>query len=221
VSDSLDLLDYRRRVFEMYARARAGHAQPEAACLEFRRARDELFRTHPQSALSAEQRASFAGLSYFPYDPALRLALPVDTSVEPRLIQIHLREDGVMRLRRFGRVRFSIAGREVSLSVFWITGYGGGVFLPFKDLTSTEATYPGGRYLLDTIKGADLGRQGTRLIVDFNYAYNPSCAYQARWDCPLAPEENHLPVAIRAGERRFPAPVDATNRAARGSPARL
>lgn len=218
--DSLDLLDYRRRVAGMYARARAARADPETACLEFRRARDELFRAHPQSALSPEQRASFAGLSYFPYDPGLRFALPVDTAVEPRPIEVHLRDDGVMRLRRFGRVRFKIAGREVSLSVFWILGYGGGVFLPFKDLTSAEETYQGGRYLLDTIKGADLGQEGDRLIVDFNYAYNPSCAYQARWNCPLAPEENHLPVAIRAGERRFPALVDATGPAGRGSPGR-
>lgn len=207
MSEQLDLLDYRRRMAGMYARVRAGGHDPRAACLEFRRARDEVFGTHPQSALSPEQQAVFTGLPYFPYDHALRFALPVDRDVEPRDIDVHLRDDGVLRLRRFGRVHLAFAGLEVSLSLFWVMGYGGGVFLPFKDLTSTDATYPGGRYLLDTIKGADLGHDGERLIIDFNYAYNPSCAYQARWDCPLTPEENHLPVTIRGGEQRFPVDV--------------
>ena len=220
MNDRLDLLDYRRRVFEMYAKVRAGRSDPETTCLEFRRARDELFRAHPQSALSVEERAAFTGLSYFPYDPSLRFTLPVDTGVEPGAIEVHLREDGIMRLHRLGRLHFSCGNRSVSLSVFWIMGYGGGVFLPFKDLTSAETTYQGGRYVLDTMKGADLGEEETRLVVDFNYAYNPSCAYQGRWNCPLAPEENHLPVAIPAGERRFPALVTARDRAAPGSPAR-
>ncbi|MFQ5576785.1 MAG: DUF1684 domain-containing protein, partial [Anaerolineae bacterium] len=82
-------------------------------------------------------------------------------------------------------------------------GYGGGVFLPFKDLTAGQTTYGGGRYLLDSIKSADLGCEGSRLIVDFNFAYNPSCAYNARWHCPLPPAENRLPVAIPAGEQHF------------------
>ncbi len=79
----------------------------------------------------------------------------------------------------------------------------GGIFLPFKDLTNHNETYSGERYLLDTIKGADLGWEADRLIVDFNFAYNPSCAYNSRWHCPLPPAENQLPVAIRAGEMRF------------------
>jgi uncharacterized protein (DUF1684 family) len=203
VNERLALLDYRRRVVEMYARARDGGAEPAAACRDFRRARDELFRTHPQSALAPDQRAAFGGLKYFAYDPSLRFTLDIDTTVDRSVIEVHLRDDGLLRLHRFGRVHFVVAGRRLSLSLFWISGYGGGVFLPFKDVTAAQTTYPGGRYVLDTIKGADLGSEGTRLIVDFNYAYNPSCAYHARWDCPLAPEENHLPVAIRAGEQRF------------------
>lgn len=203
MNERLELLDYRRRVVEMYARARNGGADPDGACREFRRARDELLRTHPQSALAPDQRAAFGGLTYFPYDPSLRFTLDIDPAVDRGVIDVHLRDDGLMRLHRFARVHFSVAGRRVSLSLFWIAGYGGGVFLPFKDLTAAQTTYPGGRYVLDTIKGADLGSDGPRLVVDFNYAYNPSCAYHARWDCPLAPVENHLPVAIRAGEQRF------------------
>ncbi len=207
MNEQLDLLEYRRRVAEMYARVRAGARDPRAASLEFRRARDDLFRTHPQSPLSREQQATFAGLPYFPYDLSLRFVVPVDTAVEPGVIEVHLRDDGVLRLGRFGRVHVALGGRNVSLSLFWILGYGGGVFLPFKDLTSIDTTYQGGRYLLDTIKGADLGSEAN-LVIDFNYAYNPSCAYQLRWSCPLAPEENHLPVAVPAGERRFPAQVN-------------
>jgi uncharacterized protein len=89
------------------------------------------------------------------------------------------------------------------LTLFWISGYGGGVLLPFKDGTSGQETYGGGRYLLDTIKHADLGSDKGRLIVDFNYAYNPSCAYDPRWHCPLAPPENSLPTRIAAGEKSY------------------
>ena len=85
--------------------------------------------------------------------------------------------------------------------VYWIEVYGGGVFVPFRDATSGSETYGAGRYLLDTIKGADLGGEGDRLILDFNYAYNPSCAYDPRWSCPLAPAVNWLQVPIQAGER--------------------
>jgi uncharacterized protein (DUF1684 family) len=85
--------------------------------------------------------------------------------------------------------------------VYWIDVYGGGVFLPFRDATAGTETYGAGRYLLDTVKGADLGGSDSRLILDFNYAYHPSWAYDARWSCPLAPPENRLDVAVRAGER--------------------
>ncbi len=202
-TDYLDLLDYRRRVAGMYARARDNQTAPSARLARFRRECDELLRTHPQSALSGEQRARFVGLRHYPYDPSLRFALPLEMDRAPETIDVELRDDGLLRLRRIGRVRFRVDRQEVSLSVFWIHAYGGGLFLPFRDLTSREATYPGGRYLLDTIKGADLGAEDSKLVIDFNYAYNPSCAYHPRWDCPLSPPENHLPVAIRAGEMRF------------------
>lgn len=201
---SLELLDYRRIVSEMYARLRASPLDAPARCEEFRRSRDALFRSHPQSALSLSQRAAFRGLPYFPYDPAMRLLLPLEPTTEADPIDMHVRDDGVVRLRRMGRVRFALEGRDVSLTAFWILGYGGGVFLPFRDATNADETYGGGRYLLDTIKGADLGQDGAQLIIDFNYAYNPSCAYNPHWDCPLAPPENWLPVAIRAGELRYP-----------------
>jgi len=109
----------------------------------------------------------------------------------------------VVRIQRFGRVSFQLSGQTVALSLFWILGYGGGIFLPFRDQTNSNGTYGGGRYLLDTIKHADLGQADGRLVIDFNFAYNPSCAYNSRWHCPLAPAENRLPVALPAGEQDF------------------
>ena len=106
-----------------------------------------------------------------------------------------------MRFRRFGIVRFELAGRARELSLYWLDGYGGGVFLPFADATRGGETYGGGRYLLDTVKGADLGEADGRLVLDFNFAYNPSCSYDPRWVCPLSPPENRLDTAVRAGER--------------------
>lgn len=204
MSDYEDLLDYRRRVGDMYARVRDGRLDRAVRCIEFRRARDDLFRTHPQSALTEPQRLRFAGLRYYPYDASLRFASSLDTAVEPLTVEGMLRDDGPIRLNRVGKLRFHVGDTAVAFSVFWIGGYGGGLFLPFRDPTNTDATYEGGRYLLDTIKGADLGQEDGKLIIDLNYAYNPSCAYNIRWDCPLAPPENTLPVAIEAGEQRFP-----------------
>jgi uncharacterized protein (DUF1684 family) len=197
-------LDYRRRVHALYARLRSSDAALEERSAEFRRGRDELFRAHAQSALTAPQRSDFTGLPHHPYDPAWRFVLPVETNVEPDIIEVSLRDDGRTRMQRFGRVRFSVEGREVSLSLFWILGYGGGLFLPFGDVTNRTTTFGGGRYVLDTIKHADLGHEGGCLVVDFNYAYNPSCAYNEQWNCPLPPDENRLPVAIPAGEQRYP-----------------
>lgn len=203
MDDYLELADYRRRVAAMYARVRAAQSDPEAAWREFCATRDELFRDHPQSALIAEHRARFKGLTYYPYDPRLRFMASSAPIENGTILDIHLREDGLIRLRRAWKIHFEIEGQAEQLTVFWMLGYGGGIFLPFADVSNKDTTYGGGRYLLDTIKGADLGQERGNLIIDFNYAYNPSCAYNPRWDCPLAPPENRLPMAIRAGEKRF------------------
>ncbi|WP_047866483.1 DUF1684 domain-containing protein [Rubrobacter aplysinae] len=202
MSDYEQLLDYRRRVAEMYARACSPERDEAARLTEFRRERDELFRHHSQSPLPEEDRAGFQGLDYHPYDPALRYTLRVEEA-EPETLALDLDGDGTTRLRRFGRVGFELGGAEVSLSLFWIEGYGGGLLLPFRDATSGRESYGGGRYVLDTIKHADLGAEAGGLVVDFNYAYNPSCAYNPLWDCPLPPPENHLPVAVTAGEKAY------------------
>ena len=197
----LELADYRRRVFALYAEVRELRGRDaRAAHRRWREVRDELFGTHPQSALPAQERPRFRGLAYHDYAPALSFAATVRPLPEERY-DVPTSTGGVIPFVRFGAVDLPIG----SLEVFWLDAYGGGVFLPFRDATSGRTTYGGGRYLLDTAKGADLGGDGERLVLDFNFAYNPSCHYDPRWVCPLAPPSNRLATAITAGELVSPA----------------
>jgi uncharacterized protein (DUF1684 family) len=193
--DELDLLDWKRRVFALYAEVRAA-ADPEAAWRRWRDVRDELFAAHPQSPLPPELRARFTGLPYFDYDPALRVLAEVEPAPRDRR-EIATSGEHPYSFTRFARARFL----DSSLDLYWLDGYGGGVYLCFADATSGRETYGAGRYLLDTVKGSDLGGDGGRLVLDFNFAYNPSCSYDPRWVCPLAPPGNTLAAAIRGGER--------------------
>jgi uncharacterized protein len=196
---TLELWDYRRRVHDDYRAVREGGPGEENWNV-WRRARDELFATHPQSPVEPDARPAFAGAPFFPYDPAWRFVVEVEVIPGEDLALDHSGQ-GRTGFRSFGRVRFIADGIEVYLTLFWLEGYGGGVFLPFRDATSGADTYGGGRYLLDTAKGADLGHERDRMVLDFNYAYHPSCVYSPRWSCPLAPPENTLAVGVRAGER--------------------
>jgi uncharacterized protein (DUF1684 family) len=196
--NELELLDWKRRIFELYAEVRAA-PDPGEAWEHWRSVRDELYRTHPQSPLTQEAREGFSEVPYFPYDPALRVLADVDPAAA-EVREIAGSAGSSMRFRRFGRARFVLGGAEQSLELFWLEGYGGGVFLPFGDWTSGKETYGAGRYVLDTVKGSDLGTVGDRLVVDFNFAYNPSCAYDPRWACPLTPPANRLRLEVRAGE---------------------
>jgi uncharacterized protein len=168
---------------------------PRHACEHWRATRDELIGTHPQSPLGAAGREPFRGATYFDYDPSYRVSAGL-VGAEP--IELDIAGN---RLTRFASVEFSLDERRLELDCFWLQGYGGGLFLPFGDTTNGTTTYGGGRYLLDTAKGADLGVEDGKLVLDFNFAYNPSCAYDPRWACPLAPPANRLPVAMEAGER--------------------
>jgi len=191
---SLTLLDWRRRVAAIYAQVRA-EPDPAVAHAYWVEQRRQLFREHPDSA------DPDAELSYAPYDARWRFVVNLDTDVEPMRLEIPTATDGVVPFERFGRVVLPEVG---ALDVWWLASYGGGVWLPLRD--RNPATYGGGRYVLDTVKGADLGSQvepatgrGT-LVVDLNFAYNPSCAYDERWACPLAPTGNVVDVAVEAGE---------------------
>jgi uncharacterized protein (DUF1684 family) len=189
VSEKLDLLDWKRRVFAVYAEARDA-PDAEDGWWRWREVRDDLFRNHPQSP-----RPGFDRLAYFPYDAALRFhAEVVPADPERRLIGSSGEEP--VAFTRFATARFG--GHELEL--YWLEAYGGGLFIPFRDETSGNETYGAGRYLLDTVKGSDLGAVDGRLVLDFNFAYNPSCAYDPSWACPLSPPANRLRVPIRAGE---------------------
>ena len=201
VDSAAQLADYRLRVARLHL--------ADGGLDEFRRGRDELFREHPQSPLSQEQRAGFEGLPYFPHDPGAAIEAPLEAAENGDPLEIDTGgKDGVMRYTRAGRLETPFG----KLTLFWLEGYGGGLFLPFRDATSGEDTYGGGRYLTDTIKGT-FGRGvsvdpgGGRTKLDFNYAYNPSCAYNSSWMCPLAPPENRLDEPVRAGELAFPGAV--------------
>jgi uncharacterized protein (DUF1684 family) len=199
MNDVLELLDWKRRVFALYESVRS-ETDPEAAWALWRETRDELFRAHPQSPLPEQERGGFTGLEYFDYEPRLRVLADV-ADAEEELRRIGASGNESVVFRRFAVASFELDGRPQSLDLHWLEGYGGGIFVPFADATSGSETYGGGRYVLDSVKGADLGMEGERLVLDFNFAYNPSCAYDPRWICPLAPSSNRLEVAIRAGER--------------------
>jgi uncharacterized protein (DUF1684 family) len=209
----LELADWRRRVAEMYAAWRhESESDPERATQHLRATRDHLFRSHPQSPLKPEDRARFGGLSYFAYDAAYRMTAIVEpvahapVAPAPALgfpIQLPASVTPEFSFRLIGRAHLSGPLTGLALPVFWMAGYAGGIFIPFRDGTSGAETYGAGRYLLDTVKGADTGGSFERneVLLDFNTAYHPSCAYDPKWNCPLAPPESRLEMAIRAGER--------------------
>ncbi len=199
--DAATLLDWKRRIFSLYAAVRADDA-PERAWRLWRQERDRMFAGHPQTPLAEGDPRRDSGLSYFDYDPGARVTGTV-SAAEPKTYDIATSGNGAYSFERFGSVTFTLGDADLELELYWLAGYGGGLFLPFRDATAGSETYGAGRYLLDTIKGSDLGWEGDRIILDFNFAYNPSCSYDPRWVCPLAPPPNQLEVAIRAGEKHL------------------
>ena len=205
--DRLTLADWRRRVAELYAEVRAMAASdPAVGLAHFRAQREWLLREHPQSPVPAADRAAFRS-HHFDHDPRLRFEAIVEPAPppEPGALPLELPNSGadVIAFRRLGTVRLPFPEGERALSVFWMTGYAGGLFIPFRDATNGTETYGAGRYLVDAAKSADLGTNPATgaLILDFNFACQPSCAFEPKWACPLAPPENRLDLAVRAGER--------------------
>lgn len=254
---ALEVADWRRNVFALYAAVRAA-SDPAIGHELWRTGRDRLFSAHSATPLLPEDRGVFVGLPVAAYDPAWRFELEI-LETEPQHLDIETGTDGVVPFERLGRVEVPDVG---SLDVWRLTSYGGGIFLPVKDAlaarsapveavpgeepaeasgeapdespdeTSGDAsgdageagggrdsdsahgtkesysgllpigTYGGGRYLLDTIKGADLGpgQRPESLVIDFNFAYNPSCAYDPAWACPLPQAGNTVAVEIPVGE---------------------
>jgi len=210
-------LSWRRAVAELYGRVRACE-QPEQGFDLWRQGRDELFAEHPESPLEDPARIGFSGLPYAPYDPAYRFSVQLEHVAQPARLDIPTQGDEVLTMDRIGRVQLGDLG---SLDAWWLAQYSGGLFLPMRDATAGRGTYGAGRYLLDTVKGSDLGAgtdagngagngdrsqsgQDATTIVDLNFAYHPSCAYSPRWVCPLAQAGNRLEVDVPVGEQ-YPA----------------
>lgn len=163
---------------------------------DFRKMKDTFFVEDAQSPLTEEQKAEFNGLHYFPEDRKYRFYLKIEEFPQKEMVNINTSTGDVRTYQRFGKIHFQIDGKDVSLTVYK-TDFG--FFLPFVDVLAGKQTYPAGRYL--EIEQSEEGKY----LVDFNMAYNPSCAYNDRWSCPITPAENRLPVAIKAGEMIYEA----------------
>jgi uncharacterized protein (DUF1684 family) len=229
--DRLELADWRRRVADLYTEVRAIAAtDPRAAWDHWRETRERLYREHPMSPVPPASRGSFHA-SDFPYDPGLRFEVAVARSADARTgiadsnpdrqpdaptplgglgafggfgsLLLPVSTGGEQSFSRIGFVDVPFAAGPRRLGLYWMAGYAGGLFLPFRDATNGTETYGAGRYLIDAAKSADLGSGSgpDSLIVDFNFAFQPSCAFDPKWACPLSPPENRLDIRIEAGER--------------------
>jgi uncharacterized protein (DUF1684 family) len=160
----------------------------------FRKEKDAFFLSSDQSPLTAEQRREFKGLHYFPENPALRLELTLERAEKPEQVTLATSTGDEREYWRLGQIRFQVDGQAATLQIYE-DNYG--FFLPFADATAPAESYGAGRYLEPHEVRHDV------LYVDFNLAYNPYCAYNERWSCPLPPAANRLKVRIEAGEKKF------------------
>ena len=202
-----DTADWRLRTFALYSqvRATAEHDGASVAHELWVRERDAMFASHPASALDPEKKAVFTGLSMAPYDPAWRFSCEIDSEGAGQEMAVATGTDGTVSFVRLGTFDIPDVGK---LAAWRHSGYGGGIFLPFRDATSGAdgGSYGAGRYLLDTIKGAHLGVEGELFTLDSNFAFNPSCAYDPAWACPLPGPDNRLSVPVPVGEMYLPQP---------------
>ena len=199
VQTQLDVVDWRRQVLALYAAVRTS-PDPATAHGHWQAGRDHLLVQHPASPVPARSRATYSGADFADYDPAYRFVVPL-LPAAPELRAIPTGVDGVIQFQRIGR--FMLPGLG-SLDAWWLMSYGNGLFVPFRDATSGSTTYGAGRYLLDTVKGADLGGDLSAVVLDLNFAYQPSCAYDATWVCPLPAAGNVLAAPVPVGERYHP-----------------
>ena len=200
----LELLDFKRRVHALYARVRAD-PDPARGFAAWVAERDDLLRPPPAVRRCRPSAATASAGSRT--STTTRPAASSPTSCPPSAAATTSARARATRWRSTASPsRASRSADEpCELELYWLAGYGGGLFVPFADATAGEETYGAGRYLLDTVKGADLGTRDGRLVLDFNLAYNPSCSYDPRWSCPLAPPPNRLAIPVRMGERHVEA----------------
>jgi uncharacterized protein len=202
---TLAVVDWRRRTHDLYRDVRTLATTDRAAAhARWREGRDSLFARHPASPLLPEHRAEFTGLAVAAYDERYRFEVSIRPATGPvQSFVAPTGTDGEVPYERLGSVALPTPDGVVELAVWRLASYGGGLFVPVRDGTAGRTTYGGGRYLLDTVKGADLGpgtAAGT-VVIDLNYSYNPSCAYDPHWACPLAPAGNTTAVPLPVGEQ--------------------
>jgi len=161
---------------------------------EERRMKDQFFRTDPHSPI--EDRANFEGLDYYDPNPDYRYTVPLQPAETQEKLTFQTSTGDEQTYYRLGTIEFEVEGEAGKLAIYQ-SPHHDGLFLPFRDATSGNETYGAGRYL----EPHDLG--GGELLVDFNLCYSPFCAYSDAYSCPLPPFENHLKIAIRAGEKAF------------------
>ena len=190
---ALEVASWRREVHALYAAVRA-EPDPATAHALWTGARSRLFLEHPASPRREGQQ-----LRHAPYDAAYRFVVEVDEAGDDQEPwEFRSATDGIVPFVGAGRVTLGDLG---TLDLWWLNSYGGGLFLPVRDGSAGRQTYGAGRYLLDTVKGSDLGRdRAGRWVVDLNFAYNPSCVYDYRWVCPLAPAANRIDASTPVGE---------------------
>lgn len=203
LATAIEIADWRRHVHGIYAEVRRlSNIDLLVAHSHWIRSRNALFARHPATPLLPDDREAFESLPIAPYDPAWRFEVEVTASADNRRMDVETGTDGIVPFEHVGVAEVPGIG---SLDVWRLTSYGGGLFVPVKDALAGRpgGTYGGGRYLLDTVKGADLGTglRPSTLVLDFNFAYNPSCAYDPAWACPLAQAGNTLAVEVPVGER--------------------
>ncbi len=173
----------------------------EADVTEFRKEKDEFYRTGGDSPLDDSQKKAFRGLKYFPYDAKFSVRAKFTPYPKPEIVSMNTSKGVREEYLRVGHFEFSLGGRKLTLQAYRSPhgSHSEGYFVPFRDATSGKESYANARYL-DIDEGS--GRNGTYTL-DFNLAYNPYCAYTGAYICPFPPDENTLPVAIRAGEKKY------------------
>ena len=162
---------------------------------KLREEKNKVFASDPQSPLTPEQKMNFDGLRYFPENHFLRFEQAVDFFANQETIKMQTSSGSLQSFLKVGLFKFSVESQPAVLTLY--RGEEGEYFLPFKDALAGKETYAAGRYVEPISLGENL------FMIDFNFAYNPYCAYNDRWTCPLPPAENRLAIPIRAGEKIY------------------
>jgi uncharacterized protein (DUF1684 family) len=174
-------------------------ALQERRVMEWRKERDEFFRSHQRSPLTPREKRNFKGLNYYPFDPQYLFLGQIERYIlhinNPKYYATFLTNRGInKRYIRYGKFHFNLDGKEYTIEVYKSI-LSDMLFIPFKDRTNGRETYDGGRYIDAEIL------PGYQMVLDFNMAYYPSCAYNEKFICVLPPKENMLNIEIRAGEK--------------------